>query len=454
MRGMVFSLLLTALAACAGERVLDSGGQSGEPFALPPPPAFPVLGAALPAGHTAYGNESLARLFVVLAGGFEWGMERPNLVRFEEPVRVALEGRPAAAFEPFLDHYLARIRAEAGLDIAPAERVGEANLHVRFVNGREFRRLVQSAACITTVGDLPWLRFAADPQRFGVQALVSATTLEAATVFIPDDAPPHLVRSCLLEEIPQALGLGNDLFGLASSSFNDDGAHLWPTKLDYLMLRLLYSPGMDTGLSLREARLRARALLTHLNPAGESAPPLSELNLRALGDWADLMRAVFSRRAKPGQRERFIVKALTLVQAQAPDSPQHCHTLITAGRVFSRPDPARALSYLTTAKKVCERATGVSDIRQARIALEMSCVHLRLGRPEKALRLVEEAWPVLAAHGQDERLAALFTIGVEARTLLAPGSPETASMMKLARAWSDYAMGQGRRAADCRARGS
>jgi hypothetical protein len=104
-------------------------------------------------------------------------------------------------------------------------------------------------------------------------------------VFIPDNAPPFQVRSCLLEEIPQAMGLVNDLYGLGSSAFNDDGAHVWPTKLDYLMLRVLYAPDMETGLTRSVVEARARSVLDRINPAGIGAPPLPPLHLSELGDW-------------------------------------------------------------------------------------------------------------------------------------------------------------------------
>ncbi len=450
MRRTLPLLIIFVLAACAERAPAPAVDDTGRRQALAPLPSFPVLGAALPAGNTRYGNDSLARLFVTLAGEFEWDVQRPNLVRFEQPIRVRLEGPGAQAFESFLTRYLAQMRREAGVDIHPAEAGEAANLHVRIIDGRSFGRTVHGAACITTVGDIPWARFAADPERYGARALAAATRLEAATVFIPDDAPPYLVRNCLLEEIPQALGLGNDLFGLASSSFNDDGAHLWPTKLDYLMLRLLYAPEMKSGLSLPAARARARALLARLNPQGEQAPPLPSLHRRDLGDWPDLMRAIFSRRASPEQRQRFVEKALAEVTARAPYSPQHCYTLITAGRVFSRPEPARALALFGEAREVCYRTLGASDIRQARIALESACAHLRLGEAEEAARTAETVWPTLAAHGQDERLAALYTIGADALAVIAPGSPRAIAMERLARAWNDYAMGPGGRAADCR----
>ena len=447
-------VLLVALGACAP--AVEPPPPAGRPAAaepLPTRPDFPRLGTAVPAGHTAYANASLARLFAVLSHEMEWGAARPHLVRYEGPVRVALEGAGAGRYGPFLEAVLAGLRDEAGVPIAGARAGGsgaDANLHVRFVEDGRFESALRTAACVTAYGDTGWDAFAADPTGRGAQALAGARRVEAMTVFIPRSAPPYLVRNCLLEEIPQALGLANDLYGLGSSSFNDDGAHLWPTKLDNLMLRVLYAPEMATGLARRATEERAKAVLDRVNPAGRTAPPLPRLRRRALGKWPELMAAVFARGMSARETRRLAEQALVVIESLAPGSAQHCHTLVTAGRVFSRDEPAESLALLDEAGGVCEAAHGRSDIRQARIRLERACALSRLGRAEEAVALAEAVWPVLAAHGQDERLAALYTVEADALAAIAPGSARAEGVAELAVEWSAYAMGPGRRAADCR----
>lgn len=442
------SVLLAALAACApAERASApevEAAADGPPAA---PPDFPRLGAALPAGHTAYDNESLARLLVVLAHETEWGAPRPHLVRYETPVSVALEGAVATAYVQFLDGFLAEVRAETGIEIT---RGNPPNLFVRFIDGQRFDSVLRTAYCVTAQGDTSWDEFAADPSGRGAKALAGAREIGRMTVFMPDNAPPYLVRNCLLEEIPQALGLANDLYGLGSSIFNDDGAHLWPTKLDYLMLQVLYAPELVTGLGRRATQTRARAVLDRVNPEGVGAPALARLNQRALGDWPELMTAVFSRGVSESQTREMAAKALTVVEAYAPGSAQHCHTLVTAGRVLSRSHPERALQLFDQAGTVCDAAHGESDIRHARIALERACALARLGRAAEVVAIAEATWPVLAAHGQDERLAALYTIHADVLAAAEPDSPQAGSFARLAAEWNAYALGPGRRAANCR----
>jgi hypothetical protein len=431
-------------------------------------PAFPGLGAALPAGHTGFGNASLARLFTSLSHDTEWGARRQHLVRYEGPVSVGMEGLAAARHFDFLDGFLGQLVRNSGVAIARDPE--PENLHIRLVGTAKFNKLLPRAFCVVAQGDVSWDAFADNPSHHGAQALLAAERISQMTIFIPETAPPYLVRNCLLEEIPQALGLANDLYGLGSSIFNDDAAHLWPTKLDYLMLRVLYAPEMVTGLDRRETEARALSVLNRINPAGINAPPLPLLRQRSLGDWPELIQRVFSRDASEREIRDYAQRALTIVEAYAPMSAQHCHTLITAGRVLSRPEPERALQLFGQARRVCDSAHGVSDIRHARIKLETACALLRLDRYGEVIvvaeaiwpvrldrygeviAVAEAIWPVLAAHGQDERLAALYTMQSDALTAIEPGSPRAKSAAKLAAGWNAYALGPGRRAASCRRR--
>ena len=102
------------------------------------------------------------------------------------------------------------------------------------------------------------------------------------------------------------------------------------------------------------------------------------------------------------------------------------------------------------ARRVCDNAHGISDIRHARIELESACALLRLGRFDEVIAVTEAIWPVLAAHGQDERLAALYTMQSEALEATEPGSARAASVGRLADEWNAYSLGAGKRAASCR----
>jgi hypothetical protein len=451
LRSLLISLAVLA-AACIPAQEGAGPTVAAQQVALTaaPKPAFPGLGAALPAGHTVYGNASLARLFTILTHDTEWGARRKHLVRYEGAISVGLEGPGAERHFIFVDGFLGQLVRNS--KVLVSRSAGPSNLHVRLVEGARFNKLLPTALCIVAQGDVSWEAFTDNPSHHGAQALVAAKRITQMTIFIPGTAPPFLVRNCLLEEIPQALGLANDLYGLGSSTFNDDAAHLWPTKLDYLMLRVLYAPEMITGLDRRVTEARALVVLNRINAPGISAPPLPLLRQRSLGDWPELIQRVFSRKASKRQVREYAQKALSIVEVYAPMSAQHCHTLVTAGRVLSRPEPEQALRLFDQARRVCGSAHGVSDIRNARIKLETACALLRLDRYDEVIAIAEAIWPVLAAHGQDERLAALYTMQSDALAASGPGSPRAASAAKLAAEWNAYALGAGRLAASCRSR--
>ena len=428
MRGS--ALALAAILAA----LLPSAGRAGPLPAGELPPA-PSLGAALPAGITAYSNASLADLFVTLTHDLEWGGHRPNLVRYEAPVRVGLSGPGAGRYAAFLDGYLAELRARAGVAIALG--TPPQNLLVRFVDGAEFRANLPRQYCVVAPGRPDWQALARDPARYGMRPFETAKAIDAMTVFIPDDAEPYLVRACLVEEVAQALGPADDLYGLGPSIFNDDAAHLWPTKLDFLVLSVLYAPELHSGLSRAETRAAALAALDRLNPEGRLAPPLPAPRDRAMARWVDALREAFNRARSPEQRLASARKALAIASRQAPSSAYHCRSLTALAEASD--EPRAALAALGEAARVCALAHGPDDIRIAQIRLDQARLFYRIGRPGAALRLAEGLEATFAAYAQDERLAALYDLQAAAlRAIHRPGSAETE---RRAAAWRAYARG-------------
>lgn len=401
-------------------------------------PSEPRLYTLVPFGHTGYDNRSLADLFVRLTFETEWGGERAQLARLEQPIVVGLEGDAAEIHRPFLTDYLAYLRDNAGLEIREGQ-VGR-NLTVRLVEGRRFRRLLPAASCVLVPGDIRWRAFAKAPDVLGGMAMVSASRLEAVTVFVPDDAIPADVRRCLLEEIAQGLGPLNDLYGLGPSIFNDDFGHLWPTRLDLLMLRVLYSPDMQTGLGPRETERRALAVLDRINPAGRRARPLPGVTHRAEHEWRKRIAGALRRDRSQTQRTQSAESALLLAEAALPGTSWHCHSLLTLARTETLGDPERAERHLDQAEQICGRIHGPDDPRLAQLRLSRAGIALALARPKDALVLSEGLAPVLAGHGLEEALAAYYELRTRALESLGRRGEARPEAEKAA-AWRAYAMG-------------
>ncbi|MGF1444599.1 MAG: DUF2927 domain-containing protein [Pikeienuella sp.] len=403
------------------------------------PPTHPVLYRALPAGHTHYANASLARLFVTLTHETEWGGAKPHLVRFEGPVRVALEGSAAASYGPFLDDYMTYLRRHTGIDISRVP--GPGNMTIRLVPGRLFTSLLPDAACVLVSGDVSWDDFADRPDAMGGIAMTRARALEAVTIFIPDMAIPADLRRCLLEEIAQGLGPVNDLYGLGPSVFNDDFGHLWPTRLDLLMLRVLYDPSLETGLGRAETERRARAVLDRINPAGRRAAPLPPAEHRAEARWRSLVGEVLRSDRSAEARRLAARDALGFAEAALPGTPWHCHSLALRAQVEKRADPALAARLLSQAETVCARVHGAEDPRLAQARLTRAGIALAQADPETALAATDGLAPTLAGHGLDEALAAYYAL--RARALLSLGrEADGRAASQAAAAWGAYAIGR------------
>lgn len=426
-------LLIAALVTGCG-----SGGRV-QPYSPASQPTVPKIGAALPAGGTAWSNASLAAVFTELTHGLEWGPSRPNLVRYEAPVRVDMAGPGSAGYTRFLDLYLGEIRTRSGIDITRS--TDQTNLHIRFVDGDRFEGLFPGISCIVTPGALDWDTFRRAPDRYGGTGLETGTRQSQTTIFIPQTAAPYLVRSCLIEEVAQALGPANDLYGLGPSIFNDDAAHIWPTALDYLMLKTLYQPEMRTGMNRRATEATARQILDRINPAGQNAPPIRFSQPRALRAWRKSHQKIFAAApGSPAAREN-AQQARSLALRHAPNSPYHCHSLRTLGRVLARSAPADALAVLRDARKVCAAVHGPGDIRIALIGLERAIALSRQGSPSLVIEELALHEAALAAYSHEERLAALYNLRTNAYLALEQGA-DSFEARQLARAWAAYAYGQ------------
>jgi hypothetical protein len=421
------------LAGCAGA-VGDA------PRAPAPRPAEPGWAAALPAGHTAWDNASLARVFVRLHFDTEWGGRRTRLLRHAEPVTLAVEGEGARAYRPFLARLADYLRRHAGIAVHRARR--DATVTARLVPGPAFAAALPAAACVLVPGDMPWTAFAAAPSRLGGDAMLRLDRAGRMTVFVPRSAPPHAIRSCLIEEIVQALGPINDLYGLGPSIFNDDGAHVWPTRLDLLMLRVLHDPALEAGMSRSRAEAAARAVLEQLNPAGRAAPPLSPAGGRLTRPWRRKMEALLARGAERHALAAEAEAARALAARTLPGGPEHCHSLATLGRVLSRRAPERALAVLARAEALCGAVHGAGDVRLAAMAVEKAAALAALDRPGEALAALAGRERTLAGHAREERLAALYALRAEAYLRLGRTTEAEAARAR-ARGWAAHAFGRG-----------
>ncbi len=93
-------------------------------------------------------------------------------------------------------------------------------------------------------------------------------TYSAAVAVIRAENPPLLRLSCIHEELAQGLGLANDSRDARPSIFNDDDEFALLTNHDELLLRMLYDPRLQPGMTASEAAPITRIIARELTAPG------------------------------------------------------------------------------------------------------------------------------------------------------------------------------------------
>jgi hypothetical protein len=115
-----------------------------------------------------------------------------------------------------------------------------------------------------------WYAAAASPcaaQFFNVDIpAAEAGTILGALVLVRSRLPDALLRSCIEEELTQAMGLPNDDAGVRPSIFNDEKEFGVLTAHDELLLRVLYDRRLAPGMTPELAMPVVREIISELRP--------------------------------------------------------------------------------------------------------------------------------------------------------------------------------------------
>ncbi len=418
---------LLATAAC---------GTRSEPYRVAALPDAEGYLSAVPVGHTSYSNESLVDAFIDLTHFSEDGERYLHLHRFEGPVTIAMAGEASQPYAGFLENLVGLIREESGVDLSVNAQA--PNILIRFVPGEEFfpETTIQ---CAIVFGRPGWAELLQDPARYARPTKGTSAVLSRMSVFIPDTIEPYKVRECLLEETVQALGTWNDLYGLGPTMFNDDNAHAWPTKLDFLMLRVLYDADMTAGLDLIGTRSKALEILTRINPQGIGAPPLPATRLLEFRSWRTQLRKLADADHSEETRLAFAKQLAAESVRRAPGSAFDCfgRTLLASIAIRQRETGARG--FLEDAISTCGDAHGEEDIRIAKLRLRLAELDLREQRYAQVRTEAVELISIFTAYGADDDLtnAILFELLASSRL----DASDVHTLRLAATEWVAYAFG-------------
>jgi hypothetical protein len=421
-RSLLAALCLAALVACAG----PPGGAPLSEVRFAP--------VAQPRG-VARSNLDLAQDFLDLVFALESGEKLDRLLRYEAPVRVYATG--LAPFQPDLQALIARLRDEAGIDIALTGDPKAAQIHIEGVPAAALARVFPSAACFIVPGETTWrgfLRRRGDAHK----RWADQPELGTAAIFVPYDAAPQDVRDCLHEELTQALGPANDLYRLPDSIWNDDNLHSIATPFDMLVLRTLYQPELASGMTRDAAAARLPAILARENPAGRGVPRKARHpESRA---WASAIEIAQSPRASRDERLAAARLATRIAAEMRPPDHRLAVSLLTLGRLTLRRDPVEAARYFAEAYDVSRRRLGTEDLRTAHAGVHVAAVALASGKDEVTVKLTQRHIPA-ARRGQNAILLAGL-LSLEAEALLSLGRADEARETRIdSLRWARYGFG-------------
>ncbi|TGD45381.1 DUF2927 domain-containing protein [Pseudotabrizicola sediminis] len=424
----------SALFACAPARETDvSKAAFDPPLALPGNLPLRSFAPAQATGALR-SNAEMAQDFLDLNFRMESGRTLPVLTRFEEPITVALSGDVPATARNDLTGLLARLRAEAGLDIRQTN--APAAITLDFQPKAALSRAVPSAACFV----VPNVTGLADYRKKRGSAAVDWGQLPQRTriaVMLPSDSSPQEVRDCLHEELAQALGPLNDLFRLPDSVFNDDNFHSVLTGFDMLMLRVHYAPDLRSGMTEAQVAARLPAILARLNPAGQNvAGGPKQISPRA---FLSATQTAFGTGAGAGGRASGAARMLAIARAEGWTDGRLAFSHYAHGRALTARDSAAATEAYSQAAQIWRAQPG-GQIHAAHVDMQLAAFALSSGQNDAVLFLTARAIPVARSHQNASLLSSLLAMRAEALTTLGRAA-EARSARLDSLAWARYAFG-------------
>lgn len=381
MRGRIVLPLVMLLNACvpaSNPHVATRADISGS-STLPPMKNFAT---SLPDAPIRSNND-LALDFIELSFQMESGRALPVLTRFETPISVRVTGAQPPTLAPDLNRLMARLRAEAKIDIRETTS-STANITIQAVSRDEIRRVLPQAACFVApnVSSLDEYRSARRQPKTNWTLL---KTREKLAIFLPNDASPQEVRDCLHEELAQALGPLNDLYRLPDSVFNDDNVHTVLTGFDMLILRAYYDPALHSGMTRGHVATLLPGIFARINPRGATQP--SRYATRTPRAWSTAIQTALGRSISFTSRQTAANEAIRVATAMGWQDHRRAFSHYAKGRVMQSSDPELAQQHYLIADRYYAMTPG-TRLHRAYVATQLAAYAISKGEGERALRLI------------------------------------------------------------------
>ncbi|MBE9475601.1 MAG: DUF2927 domain-containing protein [Proteobacteria bacterium] len=206
------------------------------------------------------------------------------LRRWEQPIRIGIHFGPSVTKEQrgkdtaYVRKFASRLARLSGLDIQ-LTKAPNANFSVLFLNVDEQRDYTPKLTSeIKHLSPQIAREIKLSPRSVRCAAYASYIVDEAAQVkgywsaviVIKTEHPDLMRKSCIQEEMTQALGLINDSPDARPSIFNDDEEFAFLTRHDELLLRMLYDKRLSVGMTAKAAQPIIQQIAQGMMSAGGS----------------------------------------------------------------------------------------------------------------------------------------------------------------------------------------
>jgi len=386
-----------------------------KPYDLAPQPAVPSFTLNASSDEINKSNQELVNDFIDLTYYFESGHERATLAKWPNTVDVILDNPNFASYKNFTKSYLDQIKTSSGLDIdLLSERTTDTSvgdrgkITIEFASGPDMRSHAEEYFCFVVPGTYSWGDVKSGRNKEH-NNWAEEDNIKEATIFIPHDAPPFMIRSCIHEEVAQALGPGNDLYRIAETIYNDDEGHLYATAFDMMMLKLVYDPKMTNGIEKEKARKVAKEILDAERPEGNNIVSLRPA-LQNNTKWkSKLLTAeqVFQSNQEIGLA--LMKEAISVANLMPSYDHRRAYTQSRYALMLWDLDTPKAIIAMQEAIDQYEISLGQDDVRTAIARVNLAEMKLENGEATTIIDTIDLALPVLADKRREDYIArALF----------------------------------------------
>ncbi|WP_051347305.1 DUF2927 domain-containing protein [Thiomicrorhabdus chilensis] len=209
----------------------------------------------------------IEKAFVEIALKNEYQQTDFRLLKWEAPIRYVFQYHglaPNPMIENLFEVHLKQLQQITQHPIEQVENADDANLKILLTQDQHYRadiaRFTQS-----TIPDIERNSHCMGSFKTGENGAIIN-----AVVILPVDhiMSRGLLPACVVEETTQLLGLPNDSDWVAPSIANDSSKLDLLTGLDYLFLKILYSPELKAGMPLDQSLPIIRARIQKLTKDG------------------------------------------------------------------------------------------------------------------------------------------------------------------------------------------